>query len=149
MGRNTEDFLAIWSEVHNKQIEMLNDESEDRSTDRAIVWSSQLTSPELIEKYLDKDKFIVQTWVEASKDLNKKLLDLGYKLIISTKDAWYLDHGFWGGTRYHTWRDAYANSIPQNVILIYLSLPSIYIPTRRSVQGLLVTDFAEILEAIC
>lgn len=95
---------------------MINEESQDESTDKAIVWSSLLTSPEFIEKYLNKSKFVVQTWVEADKDLNKKLLDLGYKLIISTKDAWYLDHGFWGVTKYHTWRDAYKNQIPQHVI---------------------------------
>lgn len=116
LGRTTEDFLKIWSDVHNKQLEMLNQESGDKTTDKAIVWSSLLTSPEFIEKYLNKSKFIVQTWVEADKDLNKKLLDLGYKLIVSTKDAWYLDHGFWGVTKYHTWRDAYKNQIPQHVM---------------------------------
>ncbi|XP_014213005.1 chitooligosaccharidolytic beta-N-acetylglucosaminidase [Copidosoma floridanum] len=113
LGRSNEDFLKIWSYVHNKQLEILNQEGLDKNMDKAIIWSSQLTSPELIETYLDKSKFIVQTWVEADKDLNQRLLDLGYKLIISTKDAWYLDHGFWGITKYHTWRDAYKNIIPQ------------------------------------
>lgn len=41
------------------------------------------------------------------------LLDLNYKLIISTKDAWYLDHGFWGNTIYHRWNVVYDNQIPE------------------------------------
>lgn len=116
LGHSTEDFLQIWSEMHNKQVQILNEESEDRSTDKAIVWSSQLTSPEFIERYLNKDKFIVQTWVSDTDLLNQKLLRLGYKLIISTENAWYLDHGFWGGTKYQNWRAAYKNIIPQEVV---------------------------------
>lgn len=49
----------------------------------------------------------------AADPLPSKLLELGYHLIVSTKDAWYLDHGFWGGTAYHTWRDAYHNKLPK------------------------------------
>lgn len=57
---------------------------------------------------------MIQTWVPASNELPQKLIDLGYQLIISTKDAWYLDHGFWGSTKYHTWRTAYSNVLPRN-----------------------------------
>lgn len=55
----------------------------------------------------------MQTWVPAMDELPQKLLTMGYKLIISTKDAWYLDHGFWGNTQYHTWRTGYTNRIPR------------------------------------
>ncbi|XP_058807710.1 chitooligosaccharidolytic beta-N-acetylglucosaminidase [Phymastichus coffea] len=115
LGRTSEDFLKVWSSVHKRELEILDEESQqDKSSDKAILWSSQLTAPEHIESYLDKAKFVVQTWVEADKDLNARLLDLGYQLIVSTKDAWYLDHGFWGSTKYHSWRDAYNNRIPQH-----------------------------------
>lgn len=33
---------------------------------------------------------------------------------MSTKDAWYFDHGFWGQTRYYTWKMAYKNRIPRD-----------------------------------
>lgn len=59
-------------------------------------------------------RYVIQTWVPDSNDLPKRLLELGYKLIISTKDAWYLDHGFWGNTQYHTWRTAYQNMLPKH-----------------------------------
>lgn len=121
LGRSTEDFLKIWSYVHNRQLKILNEETlVDKRLNKAIVWSSHLTDPEIIQNYLNSSQFIIQTWVEADKDLNEKLLKLGYKLIISTKDAWYLDHGFWGITKYHTWRDVYKNVIPQNVSIILI-----------------------------
>ncbi|KAL7287361.1 hypothetical protein TKK_0018478 [Trichogramma kaykai] len=117
LGREPSDFLEIWSQVHKRQLEMLNEDvakvDEEEADGSVILWSSQLTQPETIERYLDKRRFVVQTWVEAGKDLNERLLELGYRLVISTKDAWYLDHGFWGATKYHSWRDAYRNRIPQ------------------------------------
>ena len=45
--------------------------------------------------------------------LPSQLLELGYKVIFSTKDTWYLDHGFWGSTQYHSWRVAYDNKLPR------------------------------------
>lgn len=33
---------------------------------------------------------------------------------MSTKDAWYFDHGFWGQTRYYTWKMVYKNRIPRD-----------------------------------
>lgn len=56
----------------------------------------------------------MQTWVESSDEQPNKLLDLGYELIMSTKNAWYFDHGFWGQTKYYTWKTAYDNRLPQH-----------------------------------
>ena len=33
---------------------------------------------------------------------------------MSTKNAWYFDHGFWGPHPYYTWRHVYANTILKN-----------------------------------
>lgn len=57
-------------------------------------------------------RYIIQTWVPSSDTLVKELLALDYKLIISTKDAWYLDHGFWGKTVYYQWSTVYNNKLP-------------------------------------
>lgn len=120
LGVEIPDFLQLWSEFHNAQLQILDEESGDK-TANAIIWSSMLSSPTFIEKFLNKTKFVVQTWVESRSDLNAQLLDLGYRLIVSTKDAWYLDHGFWGNTKYHTWRVAYNNRIPRKVGLVFYS----------------------------
>lgn len=58
--------------------------------------------------------YVIETWVPSNNSLPQELLNMGYKLIISTKDAWYLDHGFWGTTKYYTWRTAYNNNLPRH-----------------------------------
>lgn len=59
-------------------------------------------------------RYVIQTWVKSADPLPQRLLDLGYKLIISTKDAWYFDHGFWGNTQFYQWRKVYQNKIPNH-----------------------------------
>ena len=56
---------------------------------------------------------MIQTWLPSSSTIPKELQKLGYKLIVSTKDAWYLDHGFWGVTTYYTWKKVYDNQLPK------------------------------------
>lgn len=113
MGQNLDNFLQLWSEFHANQTKIL-DRVKTVKQDNLLLWSSALTAPDVIEKYVDKSRFVIQTWVESNSNIPYDLLNRGYKLIISTKDAWYLDHGFWGRTKYHTWRDAYNNRIPRS-----------------------------------
>lgn len=54
MGRGTEDFLKVWSYFHNKAKHALD--SITGNGNPTILWTSQLTNPEYIEKYLDKNK---------------------------------------------------------------------------------------------
>ncbi|XP_023291195.2 chitooligosaccharidolytic beta-N-acetylglucosaminidase [Lucilia cuprina] len=112
-------FYKLWSVFHEKNLESWDEVNqrqypnikEPKST---IVWSSHLTDPQYIEKYLAKERFIIQTWVGASDPLNDQLLKMGYRIIVSTKDAWYLDHGFWGRTQYYNWAKVYNNKIETN-----------------------------------
>ncbi|XP_046411692.1 chitooligosaccharidolytic beta-N-acetylglucosaminidase [Neodiprion fabricii] len=115
LGQEVDDFLQLWSEFQASLLNVVNEErgkagGRNVST---ILWSSYLTSPEVIEKYLDKNRYVIQTWVESSSPIPRQLLNLGYQIIVSTKNTWYLDHGFWGNTKYHTWRDVYKNRIPK------------------------------------
>lgn len=109
-------FLQIWSEFHLKNFETWL--KLKGKHDAVILWSSHLTDPEVIQEYLPKDKFIIQTWVEGDKQLNKDLLNLGYKIIISTKNAWYLDHGFWGQTQFYNWKTVYDNQLINNDLVL-------------------------------
>ncbi|XP_066581703.1 chitooligosaccharidolytic beta-N-acetylglucosaminidase isoform X2 [Prorops nasuta] len=117
MGRKTEDFLKLWAQFHTRQLNQL-DKVRGILNVKVILWSSYLTSPEFIESYLDKNRYVIQTWVESDSPIPSQLLNLGYKLIMSTKNTWYLDHGFWGRTKYHTWRDAYNNKIPTSNLVL-------------------------------
>lgn len=52
--------------------------------------------------------------MESTSNAPAALLSKGYRLIIATKDKWYMDHGFWGTTMYHKWRDAYDYKLPKH-----------------------------------
>ncbi|CAG2062539.1 unnamed protein product [Timema podura] len=114
LGRSQADFLQVWGEYQETALKIL-DKSAGHSNTPVILWSSQLTQPGVIENYLSKDRYVIETWVESTDDLPHILLSKGYRVIMATKDAWYLDHGFWGRTVYHNWRAVYDNTLPRGV----------------------------------
>lgn len=127
-NRTKEGFLQLWSDF---QQEMLNvyDSIIGDAKPKVILWSSDLTNPVNIKNYLSPERYVIQTWVEKENNLNKELLAKGYQLIISTKNAWYFDHGFWcvffsnykqngskniynrGNTQYYGWKKVYGSKI--------------------------------------
>ncbi|RZC38328.1 beta-N-acetylglucosaminidase NAG2, partial [Asbolus verrucosus] len=111
--RTTETFLDLWSSYQAQALKAY-DAGVGNTNTPIILWTSHLTEIDVIEKYLPKERYIIQTWVPAADNLPKNLLALGYKIIVSTKDTWYLDHGFWGSTVYHNWRVVYNNKIPRD-----------------------------------
>lgn len=115
-GLTTKGFLSLWSEFQSKALNAYDSISYDK--DSMILWSSELTLPNDIEKYLSKDRYIIQTWVPDSSDVPKELLNKGYRLIMSTKNAWYFDHGFWGITKYYNWKTVYANTLPKHPLVL-------------------------------
>ncbi|KAB0796077.1 hypothetical protein PPYR_10138 [Photinus pyralis] len=112
-NRTTEDFLQLWSEYQADALKSYDAVIGHKSTP-IMVWSSALTEPNIITRHLPKSRYVIQTWVPSIDMLNDELLNLGYKIVVSTKDAWYLDHGFWGGTQYHGWRKVYQNRLPKH-----------------------------------
>ncbi|XP_077285128.1 beta-hexosaminidase 2 isoform X2 [Arctopsyche grandis] len=111
MGREQADFIRLWAEYQATALRIYDEAA--GTPPPIILWSSHLTNPSIIENYLQKDRYIIQTWVPKDDPLPTQLLERGYKIIFSTKDAWYLDHGFWGSTQYHSWRVAYDNILPR------------------------------------
>ncbi|XP_002134237.2 chitooligosaccharidolytic beta-N-acetylglucosaminidase-like [Drosophila pseudoobscura] len=112
-------FFRLWAQFHQRNLlawEEINRRIYPSIPEPkpVILWSSRLTDPLAIENYLPKNRFIIQTWVDSHEPLNKMLLQRGYRIIVSTKDAWYLDHGFYGSTVYHTWRTVYNNKLPKS-----------------------------------
>ncbi|XP_053950429.1 chitooligosaccharidolytic beta-N-acetylglucosaminidase [Anastrepha ludens] len=116
-------FYKLWSEFHQKNLD-----SWDNVTQRqypriavpksVILWSSHLTDPDIIVDHLPKERYIIQTWVESDKTLNKGLVKKGYRIIVSTKNAWYLDHGFWGYTSYYNWKKVYDNRMEVHPLVL-------------------------------
>uniref|UniRef100_A0A182QJ60 beta-N-acetylhexosaminidase n=1 Tax=Anopheles farauti TaxID=69004 RepID=A0A182QJ60_9DIPT len=127
MGQNETDFLNLWSEYQEKVLQIWDnvtsrakissvktsfEESLNQPSAPVILWSSSLTDPTVIRQFLSNKRYIIQTWVPSSSNLPQELQKLDYKIIVSTKDAWYLDHGFWGVTKYYNWQTVYNNRLP-------------------------------------
>nr|XP_023013669.1 chitooligosaccharidolytic beta-N-acetylglucosaminidase isoform X1 [Leptinotarsa decemlineata] len=107
----TETFYDLWAEHQKKALQSF-DSAIGHQHSSIVLWTSQLTQPDVIKKYLPKERYIIQTWVPTKQDaLIGDLLKLGYRVIVSTKDAWYLDHGFWGTTQYYNWKKVYENKV--------------------------------------
>ncbi|GLG93839.1 Chitooligosaccharidolytic beta-N-acetylglucosaminidase [Gryllus bimaculatus] len=105
-GRETNDFLRLWSDFHSLQLGALDRAralkgSNNVADNAPILWSSHLTNPKDIEQYVD-----------SQRHLAEDLMALGYRIILTHKDAWYLDHGFWGHTSYYRWKTAYNARMP-------------------------------------
>ncbi|XP_067640057.1 chitooligosaccharidolytic beta-N-acetylglucosaminidase [Eurosta solidaginis] len=116
-------FYKVWSEFHQKNLDSWDNVTQrqyPRITEpkSVIIWSSHLTDPEIIADHLPKERYIVQTWVESDKTLNNDLLLKGYRIIVSTKNAWYLDHGFWGRTSFYNWRTVYDNRMDVHPLVL-------------------------------
>ncbi|CAG9838785.1 unnamed protein product, partial [Diabrotica balteata] len=104
-----ETYLDLWSEFQQKNLAAF-DKAIGHNKTFIVVWTSSLTDSKVIQKYLPKERYIIQTWIpESQNNLITELANLGYQIIISTKDKWYLDHGFWGTTEYHKWKSVYDN----------------------------------------
>ncbi|XP_072397164.1 chitooligosaccharidolytic beta-N-acetylglucosaminidase-like isoform X2 [Diabrotica undecimpunctata] len=104
-----ETYLDLWSEFQQKNLAAF-DKAIGHNKTFIVVWTSSLTDSKVIQKYLPKERYIIQTWIpESQNNLITELANLGYQIIISTKDKWYLDHGFWGTTEYHKWKSVYNN----------------------------------------
>lgn len=115
--QDTFGFLQLWSEFQEKALKVWDEITGDRN-DSIVLWSSELTSPANIEQFLPKDRYIVQTWLPDSADVPKQLISKGYRVIMSTKNAWYFDHGFWGITKYYSWKTAYQNKLPKDRLVL-------------------------------
>lgn len=102
-------FYDLWSRFHANALSEYDKEAGDSNTD-IIVWSSGMTEPDNIEKYLDKRRYTVETWEGLT--LPADLVKLGYKVIFALKDVYYLDHGFWPPTKYHSWKTMYNTKMP-------------------------------------
>lgn len=105
---NEDSYFELWSEFQSKALKTYDNEVGNSKTD-IIVWSSGLTNPKIIEKYLDKNRFTVEVW---DGHITSELVDLGYKVIVAVEDIYYLDHGLRPTTNYHSWKVIYDEQMP-------------------------------------
>lgn len=57
-GTSTEDFLDLWGEYQEKALQTFDGAVGDEETP-VVVWSSQMTEPENVRKYLSADRCVL------------------------------------------------------------------------------------------
>ncbi|XP_013190818.2 chitooligosaccharidolytic beta-N-acetylglucosaminidase [Amyelois transitella] len=112
-----EGFIRLWAEFHAKSLQIWDEElvAEGAVGNQPVMlWSSELTQAHRIQKYLNKDRYVIEVWEPLSSPLLTQLLKMGYRVVSVPKDIWYLDHGFWGTTRFSNWRRMYSHILPRD-----------------------------------
>lgn len=115
-GRTEADFMKLWDFFQSQALERVYKQAGKEVP--IIMWTSTLTKPEYVEKYLPKDKYIIQIWTTGSDPQVNDLLNKGYRLIFSNYDALYFDCGFGAWVTegnnwcspYIGWQKVYENS---------------------------------------
>ncbi|XP_034831194.1 chitooligosaccharidolytic beta-N-acetylglucosaminidase [Maniola hyperantus] len=113
---SVDGFIKLWSEFHEKALDIWDEELSALGQEKqpVMLWSSELTQSHRIQKHLSKDRYIIEVWEPVNSPLLVQLMHLGYKVVSVPKDIWYLDHGFWGKTKYSNWRRMYAHTLPRD-----------------------------------
>jgi hexosaminidase len=114
---DSEHFMKLWGIFQTRAQERLDRMSSGRLP--LILWTSELTEEPHVSEYLDSERYIVQVWTEGGDERIQRLLEGGYKLIISNYDALYLDCGYgsWASdgyiwcSPYHEWQKLYQNDL--------------------------------------
>merc|ERR1712080_69719 len=91
---NNQGYLYLWSVFQEKALKELVKANKGKVSDGVILWTSELTKPDSITKYIDASKYIIQVWTTGTDPQIGELLRQKYRLIMSNYDAWYLDCGF-------------------------------------------------------
>ena len=110
-------FMELWGYFQKNALERLDKVTNNKNLP-IILWTSRLTELPFVNKYLDKNRYIIQIWTLGNDSKITDLLEKGYKLIISNYDALYLDCGFGGWVNggnnwcspYIGWHKVYDNS---------------------------------------
>ncbi|XP_072394707.1 chitooligosaccharidolytic beta-N-acetylglucosaminidase-like [Diabrotica undecimpunctata] len=110
-----EGYLKLWDYFQNNALERLYKKAGKKIP--AIMWTSHLTEPQNLIRFLPKEKYIIQVWTLGNDTQIKNLLDEGYNIILSNYDALYFDCGFAGWVQdglnwcspYIGWQKVYEN----------------------------------------
>lgn len=121
-NRTEREFLQLWATFQRRAyVELVR---AARGTELTpIVWASNLLIQENIENILDPERYIVHFRNSGRDRSLAGILDKGYRVIFSNRDAWQFDCGFgdWMGEGrgscggYKTWQRVYDNN-PLRVI---------------------------------
>lgn len=106
----------LWNHFQSRALQKLVDANGGKEMP-VVLWTSGLTAPGKVDRYLDPKKYIIQIWTKGDDPLIKELAEKGYRLIFSNYEALYFDCGFgaWVGegnnwcSPYIGWQKVYDN----------------------------------------
>uniref|UniRef100_A0A182M4F8 Beta-hexosaminidase n=1 Tax=Anopheles culicifacies TaxID=139723 RepID=A0A182M4F8_9DIPT len=118
-GLQEADFMKLWNYFQTEALTRLDKTLPEGDKRPIIMWTSKLTESPYLEKYLNKDRYIIQVWTMGNDSKVANLLEKGYRLIMSNYDALYLDCGFAGWVTdgsnwcapYIGWQKVYNNDL--------------------------------------
>lgn len=91
-GLQTADFMRLWGHFQTNALSRVDKVANGTHTP-IILWTSGLTEEPFIDEYLNPERYIIQIWTTGVDPKVKKILERGYKVIVSNYDALYLDCG--------------------------------------------------------
>lgn len=83
--RTKEDFLHLWKHFQDRALKKVDEAYENKPP--VILWTSGLTEEGHADKFLDKDRYIIQIWTNSTDKSIADLYRQGFKLIMSNFDA--------------------------------------------------------------
>jgi len=92
MGQNDSDYLQLWDMFQKKAYTKLVEANSNKEIP-VVLWTSHLTAQGSVDKYLDKDKYIIQIWANSNDQVIAELVNKGFRVIFSNYDALYFDCG--------------------------------------------------------
>ncbi|XP_065720541.2 chitooligosaccharidolytic beta-N-acetylglucosaminidase isoform X2 [Drosophila suzukii] len=117
-GLEAADFMRLWGHFQTEALSRVDKVANGKQTP-IILWTSGLTEEPFIDQYLNPARYIIQIWTTGADPKVKKILERGYKIIVSNYDALYLDCGGAGWVTdgnnwcspYIGWQKVYDNSL--------------------------------------
>ncbi|CAK4615361.1 unnamed protein product [Aphanomyces euteiches] len=89
--RDAKAFIDLWGNFQKKARGLVHDISPES---KLMLWTSDLTKSANIQQYLNPSEYIIQVWDAIGSNASASLARLGYQVVLSNYDAWYLDCGF-------------------------------------------------------
>jgi len=92
-ARTNQDYYKEWSVFQDKAFTEFTAANEGKPVP-GILWTSHLTEKDHTDRYLDRNKYIIQIWSKQDDPLIEELLRKQYRVIFTNWDSNYLDCGF-------------------------------------------------------
>jgi hexosaminidase len=92
LGQTDDDYLQLWA-MFQKRAYMKAVEANGGKEIPIVLWTSHLTTEGVVDKYLDKNTYIIQIWTTGRDKVIADLVNKGFRVIFSNYDALYFDCG--------------------------------------------------------